>query len=88
MVGRLIKVTVRDIANGKPRRAGKCAVALAVRRAFKKSTKVGDGYHITVGGKRYHSAQPKRTTAGIDRFDSNEPVRPFKFILKEGQTRY
>ena len=82
----VIKVTAKDIKNGLPEEGNFCAIALALKRKFKKGCYV-DAEQISIGG--YSASIPlQRDINKIDRFIENfddatrrRYCRPFSFIL-------
>ena len=78
-----VNVTQRDIEKGKPRKILFCPVALAVQRAIPNLSYVGTGC-MSVDGRIFD--WPTKIIRFIQHFDSNLPVKPFKFILRFVET--
>lgn len=87
-----IDVTQRDINRGIPYDNCNCPIALAIRRVgkFKENdvsveenvVEIGTyaGILFTEPEARY--ALPKRAQTFVARFDNEEPVKPFSFVLR------
>lgn len=75
-----IEVTARDLAEGSPCHAYRCAVALAVRRALPDVGMVGVGTEQVLLDGRVVSL-PFDAGEAIAAFDRGERVEPFAFDL-------
>ena len=76
-----IKVTKKDIKNGLPCSDSSCPIALAVRRTLKHREIVTvDSLYVGINGK--YSRLSKRAIRFVEKFDSNEIVKPFEFNIK------
>lgn len=81
-----IEITKKDIACGKRRDGKTCPISLAVRRKLKLAY---GQVHVTTYSARFDSAEietrnvllPKKAEKFISKFDNNEPVKPFSFVL-------
>jgi hypothetical protein len=77
-----IKVTKQDIENGKPTTEG-CPIALALIRELQMEDDEEisvDGDVITVGQLSFDT--PARAADFVERFDNEDKVKPFKFVIK------
>ncbi len=76
-----IKVTAKDIENGKRNDGARCPIARAARRVLKKVASVdGTVIEFKYDGNDYtDSILPKAASNFIARFDDKKKVKPFTF---------
>ena len=79
-----VNVTQRDIEKGKPKEILCCPVALAVHRAIPNNLSYVGTCYMSVDGRIFD--WPTKIIRFIQHFDSNLPVKPFKFILRFMET--
>jgi hypothetical protein len=79
--GTTITVTALDIKRGKAGSADSCAITRATTRTLGRKTMVGDSVSVRYGSDEVDYELPKRAITFINRFDSNETVKPFAFRL-------
>lgn len=76
-----IKVTKKDIENGKSCNNKCCPIALAIKRTLRQSENIFvDPICVQING-RYISL-PKRAMRFVEKFDVKESVKPFEFNIK------
>lgn len=85
----IVRVTARDIKNGKPRKPCRCPIALAVRRKVGPLWRLSADYgYTTVKAKRPTVNQsrqystPKMATRFMSKFDGRRPVKPATFTFR------
>jgi hypothetical protein len=78
-----IRVTEKDIINGKPGEGNKCPIALRLKAIGLLSPNVDPEYiRFTKDGKRYKIKTPVRIADWIEDYDYNGSNRPTRFKLK------
>lgn len=83
-----VTVTKRDIQRGKTEEPKLCPIALAIKRVVPpRVTKVWEGVMrecVDWDGAFVEALSdlPQKATKFIDRFDDEEQVKPFSFVLK------
>lgn len=79
----IVSVTQQDIAKGRVMNADFCPTALAIRRKGATGVSVcKDEITFILHGTRLTVIAPAKVRQFIERFDSNRPVKPFKFTIK------
>ena len=79
-----VKVTRRDIDNGKPRDMDSCPIAKAIHRCrFRKAEVDNSVIHL----RGYYSdgdplPMPETAKRFVKQFDAGKPVKPFAFTLR------
>ena len=77
-----VKVTKKDIANGKRSKCTKCPIALAIRRVQGCSTYMVSSYSIYNRSYEYLCNLPKKAANFVSQFDDGNKVKPFSFTVE------
>lgn len=82
-----IKVTVDHIERGRPGDCEVCPIGLAaldsgIEKAIVGEAKIEGSYN----NEKFFSRLPTRAQAFIRKYDREEPVKPFNFIIRRGET--
>ncbi len=80
---KVINVTAKDIAKGKPNVPTCCPIALAAKRTFGRCISVGQLYMGIFDGTHYGRTKlPPEAHKFVTRFDAHLSVEPFKFTVE------